>query len=152
MIIIEQMLTSFVASGAFGIIFNMPQKSLIKCGLVGMIGWMLYFLLFNNHVNNVIASFVAAFFVAAISQFFAKRYKTPVIVFSVAGIIPLVPGSTAYDAMRHIVENDYNTAIQLATKAFMVSGAIAVGLVFSEVINQLINKFKHSKRSKTTSR
>ncbi|MBM7645484.1 uncharacterized membrane protein YjjB (DUF3815 family) [Scopulibacillus daqui] len=150
--IVEQIITSFIASGAFGIIFNMPQKSLVKCGLVGMIGWMVYYLLFNHHVNNVMASFAAAFLVAAISQVFARRYKTPMIVFSVAGIIPLVPGGTAYDAMRHIVENQYNTAIQLATRAFMISGAIAVGLVFSEVLNQLIIKFKQSKRSKSAGR
>lgn len=67
----------------------------------------------------------------------ARAYKTPITIFSVSGIIPLVPGGLAYEAMRHVVVNDYNMAIQLAAKAFMLSGAIAMGLVFSEVINQL---------------
>jgi uncharacterized membrane protein YjjB (DUF3815 family) len=65
-------------------------------------------------------------------------YRTPVIIFSVAGIIPLVPGGLAYDAMRNFVQNDYNAAINLAAKAFMISGSIAIGLIFSEVINQVI--------------
>jgi uncharacterized membrane protein YjjB (DUF3815 family) len=140
--IIEQLATSFIASGAFGIIFNAPKKSLIKCGLVGMMGWALYIVLVDNQVDTILATFASSFFIAVISQFFAKIYKTPIIIFSVAGIIPLVPGGLAYDAMRNFVENDYNGALQLAAKAFMISGAIAMGLVFSEVINQMIRRSK----------
>jgi uncharacterized membrane protein YjjB (DUF3815 family) len=137
---IEQLVTSFVASGAFGMLFNAPKNALIKCGFVGMIGWMIYTWLVELQFDLVMSTFIASFFVAIISQFFAKRYKTPIIIFSVSGIIPLVPGGLAYDAMRNIVINDYNMAIQLAAKAFMISGAIAIGLVFSEVINQVIRK------------
>ncbi len=78
--------------------------------------------------------------IAVISQFFAKWYKTPMIIFSVAGIIPLVPGGLSYDAMRKFVENDYNQATQLAAKVFMISGAIAMGLVLAEVINQVVKQ------------
>ncbi|MGC4378684.1 threonine/serine exporter family protein [Fictibacillus sp. Mic-4] len=142
MTMIEQLVTSFIASGAFGILFNVPRQTLLKCGIVGMLGWIIYFLLDIEEVDQVLATSIAAFFVAVISHFFAKRYKTPIIIYSVAGIIPLVPGGLAYDAMRNFVENDYNIAIQLAAKAFMISGAIAFGLVFSEVINQMIRKMK----------
>ncbi|WP_083979188.1 threonine/serine exporter family protein [Bacillus alveayuensis] len=137
---IEQLVTSFIASAAFGIIFNVPKKLLVNGGLVGMLGWFIYFLLVQYDVDSVLATFVAAFFVALISQLFARLYKTPMTIFSVSGIIPLVPGGLAYEAMRHVVMNDYNMAIQLAAKAFMISGAIAIGLVFSEVINQIIKK------------
>lgn len=144
--IIQQLLTSFIATGAFGIIFNVPKKRLLQCGFVGMVGWLIYFLLIARHADNVLSTFAAAFSVAIISQVFAKIYKTPIIIFSVAGIIPLVPGGNAYDAMKHFVENDYNLAIQLAAKAFMLSGAIAMGLVFSEVINQLIKRVRTSEK------
>ncbi|WP_257352146.1 threonine/serine exporter family protein [Pseudalkalibacillus decolorationis] len=139
---ILQLITSFIASTAFGIIFNAPRKSLLKCGFTGMVGWVLYVWLVHNQVDSVLATLVAAFVVAIFSQIFAKVYKTPIIIFSVSGIIPLVPGGLAYDAMRNFVENDYNSAIQYAAKAFMISGAIAIGLVFSEVINQMIRKFR----------
>lgn len=139
---IVQLITSFVAAAAFAILFNAPKKSLIKCGLVGMAGWFVYITLVDYSFDAVIASFIAAFIVAVISQIFAKVYKTPIIIFSISGIIPLVPGGIAYDAMRHFVVNDYNSAIQLAAKAFMISGAIAVGLVISEVLNQIILKIK----------
>jgi len=140
---VEQVVTSFIASVAFGVIFNAPKQSLIKCGTVGMIGWAIYaWLHYVQDVDNVVATLLASFVIAFISQFFAKRYKTPMIIFSVAGIIPLVPGGLAYDAMRNFVENDYYRAVELDVKAFMISGSIAIGLVFSEVVNQLIKRPK----------
>lgn len=143
MFITAHLITSFIASAAFGIIFNVPKKALLQCGFVGMVGWFIYIMLESYYgIDMIVSTLVAAIFIAVISQTFAKIYKTPMIVFNVSGIIPLVPGGMAYDAMRHIVENDYSTAVQLAAKAFMVSGSIAMGLVFSEVINQMIKRSK----------
>ncbi|WP_456272229.1 threonine/serine exporter family protein [Bacillus sp. AK031] len=144
MYIIEQIITSFIASAAFGIIFNAPRESLVKCGSTGMFGWIIYIVMTMKDVDLVLATVTASFLVAVLSQIYSKIYKTPIIIFSVAGIIPLVPGGMAYDAMRNFVQNDYNAAINLAAKAFMISGSIAIGLVFSEVINQVIRKRKLS--------
>lgn len=141
MFMIEQLVTSFIATAAFGIIFNVPKNALLKCGFVGMFGWMVYMVLVNIlEIDMMLATSVASILIAIMSQTFAKIYKMPIIVFNVSGIIPLVPGGMAYDAMRHFVVNDYSTAVQLAAKAFMISGSIAIGLVFSEVINQMIRR------------
>lgn len=140
MMYIEQLITSFIASAAFGIIFNAPRESLVKCGISGMAGWIVYFALEANGFGTIFATLMASSLIAVVSQVFAKAYRTPIIIFSVAGIIPLVPGGLAYDAMRNFVENDYSTALSMAAKASMISGAIAVGLVFSEVINQVIRR------------
>lgn len=144
---IEQFITSFIASAGFGILFNAPKKSLIRCGFTGMIGWGIYFWLENEAgFDSVIATLIAAFVVALISQVFAKFYKSPIIIYVVSGIIPLVPGGLAYDAMRNFVINDYNVALQHAAKVFMLSGAIAMGLAFSEVINQLLKRIPDKKQ------
>jgi uncharacterized membrane protein YjjB (DUF3815 family) len=143
MAIFAQLMTSFIATGAFGILFNAPKQTLIKCGFIGAGGWIIYYVLENNNHDAVTATVAAAFFVGVVGHVLAKLYKTPVIIYSVAGIIPLVPGGLAYDAMRNFVENDYNAALNLAAKAFMLSGSIAFGLVFSEVINQVLRKIFH---------
>lgn len=137
-----QIVTSFLASAGFALLFNVPRNMLIKCGFVGMISWMVYYLLYTEGMDAVPASLIASFVVALISHFFAKRFKTPVIIFNVSGIISLVPGGLAYDAMRHFVLNDYNIALQMAAKVLMISGAIAAGLLISEVLNQIIAKIK----------
>ncbi|GKU83744.1 threonine/serine exporter family protein [Niallia sp. NCCP-28] len=139
-IFLEQGFTSFIATYAFAMIFHTPRQKLLQCGFVGMCGWLAYWYAVHIHLDIVPATIIGAFLTAVISQAFARIYKTPVIIFSVAGIIPLVPGGMAYDAMRNFVENDYSTAVSLAAKAFLISGSIAMGLMFSEVINQIITK------------
>ncbi|WP_462408722.1 threonine/serine exporter family protein [Neobacillus sp. Marseille-QA0830] len=146
--ILAQLMTSFIATGAFGIIFNAPKESLIKCGLIGMGGWLVYYILEGRMGDAVFATLAATIFIAVISQEMAKVYKTPVIIFSVAGVIPLVPGGLAYDAMRKFVENDYNGALGLAAKTLLLAGAIAFGLVFSEVINQILRKITNHEPKK----
>ncbi|WP_054948786.1 threonine/serine exporter family protein [Numidum massiliense] len=142
--VLIQFMLSFIASMGFGIIFNAPRKSLLQCGVVGSVGWVPYILLVDAGVDAVQASFVGAFAVALIGHVMAKTYRTPVIIFSVAGIIPLVPGGLSYDTMRHAASNEYLAAIPLAAKAFMISGAIAMGLVFAEVFVQLVLKSKEA--------
>jgi uncharacterized membrane protein YjjB (DUF3815 family) len=78
--------------------------------------------------------------VGIVSQFFARSFKMPVIIFSVGGIIPLVPGGLAYNAMRKFVEEEYTLAVEIAVRALMLSGAIAAGLVLSEVIGQMFRR------------
>ncbi|PAQ14254.1 hypothetical protein CD798_11520 [Bacillaceae bacterium SAOS 7] len=140
--IVVQLVTSFIAAAAFGIIFNAPKESLLTSGFVGMIGWIVYYLFWKQGVNAVLSTGISAFVIAIISHVYSKRYKMPIIIFTVAGIIPLVPGGISYNAMRSFVQNDYNTALTLAAKAFMISGAIAMGLIVSEVLRTIPNRKK----------
>ncbi|WP_028595371.1 threonine/serine exporter family protein [Paenibacillus assamensis] len=143
----EHLITSFISTAGFGIIFNVPRRTLLQCGFVGMAGWCVYIVLsINMGIDVIPATLAASFLVAVVSQLFARLYKVPIIVYSVAGIIPLVPGGVAYDAMRKMVENNYTLAIELTIKAFMLSGSIAIGLVFSEVVNQIIRKYQAGAR------
>lgn len=140
MMIVAQLITSFIAAAGFGVLFNAPRRALVQCGLTGMFGWILYYVLVQGDMDVVPATVFGAMLVAVLGQLCAKIYKMPVIIFNVSGIIPLVPGGIAYDAMRHFVENDYFTAVQLSAKVMLLAGGIAIGLMFSEVANQLIKK------------
>lgn len=131
---------SFMATACFGIIFNAPIKAIPYCGFVGSIGWTIYYVLMQIGVQEVQATFAAAFAIALVAQYFAQRLKMPMIIFNVSGIIPLVPGGIAYNTMRNIVELDYNLGLQNGMRVLMISGAIAMGLVFAEVITQLVMK------------
>lgn len=135
---IIQMVISFLATMCFGVIFNAPIKILPWCGMAGSIGWITHFMLTQHEIDTVQASFLAAFFVSVVAHFFARKFKMPMIIFSVSGIISLVPGGTAYNAMLSIIELNYMQGLEFAMRAFMISGAVAMGLVFAEVIVQLV--------------
>ncbi|MBS4219720.1 threonine/serine exporter family protein [Bacillus sp. FJAT-49711] len=145
---LTHLILSMISAIGFGIIFNAPRKALFHCGVVGMAGWFVYIIMIDSGIDVVQAAFSGAFIVAIIGHIMAKRYKTPIIVFIVAGVIPLVPGGTAYDAMRHVVSNDYSNAIPLAMKAFIIASAIAMGLVFAEVFVQFVMKLTKGMKKK----
>ncbi|MDQ0345361.1 threonine/serine exporter family protein [Lederbergia wuyishanensis] len=145
---LSHLILSMISAIGFGIIFNAPRKALFHCGVVGMAGWFVYIVMIDSGVDVVHAAFSGAFIVAIIGHIMAKRNKTPIIVYIVAGIIPLVPGGTAYDAMRHVASNDYSNAIPLAMKAFIIASSIAMGLVFAEVLVQFILKITKELQSR----
>ncbi|MFC5650964.1 threonine/serine exporter family protein [Paenibacillus solisilvae] len=136
-VILAHLMTSFIASAAFGVLFYAPRNSIIHCGFIGMLGWMTY-LMCKRSIDPVIATLAASFAVTITGHLFSKVYRKPIIVYSVSGIIPLVPGGLAYEAMRQFVQKDYTAALGTAAEAFLISGAIAVGLVASEVLNQIV--------------
>lgn len=145
--ILIQIVLSFIATSCFAVIFNAPVKVLPWCGIVGSLGWTIYYLLSQAGVYEVHATFVGAFVVAIVAHIYARRFRMPMIVFSVSGIIPLVPGSIAYNAMRNIVEVDYLAGMEYGMRAFLISGAIAMGLVFAEVIMQFMYRIMRKGRT-----
>ena len=50
------------------------------------------------------------------------------------GIIPLVPGGTAYEATRYLVSNDYTQAVNTFLEVTLISGSIAFGILVAEIL------------------
>lgn len=135
-----QFAVSFLAVSGLAIIFNAPIKLIPHCGIVGAVAWTVNYSLTQNGVDAVQSSFVGAFIVAIIAHLFARHFKVPMLVFSVSGIISMVPGSTSYNAMRYMISADYILALEYAMRAMMIAGSIALGLICAEVCMTLLLK------------
>ncbi|MED1795105.1 threonine/serine exporter family protein [Brevibacillus nitrificans] len=121
---------SFISSMAWCVLFNVPVRTILAGGIAGMVGFLVYSFLPLLNAEVLLSTFVSAAIVSLISQVMSIFLRVPSTNFSVAGIIPLVPGSLAYKSMLAFVNNDYVEGITLATKTLMVAGAIASGLIF----------------------
>ncbi|EMC0822494.1 threonine/serine exporter family protein [Enterococcus faecalis] len=147
-IVLVQFIFSFLASAAFAIIINVPRRSLVACGLTGSVSWMLYWVIVEVFSGNAaLGSLIGAVGVAAVSYLFSKILKMPVTIFNIPGIVPLVPGGLAYQAVRNIVIGNYEKGAYFTVQAIMIAGAIALGLVASEVFNQNIRSFREKRES-----
>lgn len=139
---------SFFATAAFAIITNVPRRSLIACGFTGASGWLVYWATTIQMSGNIaLGSLLGALAVAAVSFLFSRLLKLPVTIFNIPGMVPLVPGGLAYQAVRNLVIGNYTLAIQSLVQAVMIAGAIALGLVLSEVLNNNIKHFREKKNS-----
>lgn len=131
--------SSFLTALGFAILYNIPRKTIVPAGITGAIGWTVFFFLtVYFSMEEFLATIIASFFIAFASQIFARKFKTPVIIFTLPGLIPLVPGGTAYNMMRAFVEGHTDLGFQYATDTFLTAGALALGLAINGVFFQLI--------------
>lgn len=137
-----QFILSFFASAGFGILFNAPTRTIIAGGFSGASGWLVYFAATQYDIQPVIASFLGAIVLTAISIMFSRKLRAPIIIFITCGIIPLVPGGVAYNAMRSVVLQNYDLALAYGFQVALVSLAIATGIISSEMIDSIFQTLK----------
>ncbi|HBV22994.1 MAG TPA: hypothetical protein DEB42_04330 [Jeotgalicoccus sp.] len=137
-----QFILSFFASAGFGILFNAPRRTILAGGLSGAFGWLMYFIATENDIQTVIASFLGAIVLTALSILSSRKLRAPIIIFITCGIIPLVPGGLAYNAMRSVVLENYDMALAYGFQVALVSLAIATGIISTEMIDSLFQTLK----------
>ena len=99
---------------SFAILFACPRKSLPFCGLVGAVGWLIYEL--------------AVIPLTILTRVFAILLKTPVTVFLLSGIFPLVPGAGIYYTAYYFIQGNNALALSNGISTFKVAVALAVGI------------------------
>lgn len=134
--VINDMLLAAVPAIGFALVFNVPQKALIYCALGGAIGHGSRFLMMNFGMPIEWASFVAATLVSMIGIHWAHRFLAHPKVYTVAALIPMVPGVFAFKAMIAMVELNHlgytpellATLIENFLKAMFIIAGLAIGL------------------------
>lgn len=128
---IIELIVCFFATVSFGILFSVPRNTLLFGGVIGMLAWGIFRTLPEFGLTAIFATSVASITAATIAHFLAKKYRVPATVFTIPGIIPLVPGSKAYYTMLAFVEGNYIGGLELGIETMLQAGAIAGGIVFA---------------------
>ena len=123
-----QGLSAFFATAAFSIIFYLPKKYLIQAGMTGSAGWFVYLISLKLLEDKVLATLIATLFVALASHILARIYKTPVTMFLIPGVIPMVPGAGMYQIVQSIVDNNVDRTAVYFFETLQIAGAIALGI------------------------
>src|SRR5450755_4478476 len=134
--LVLQALLALCVTVGFGILFNIPQKTLLPCGLIGILGHLTRFSLRSMGVSNELATFFGALVVGLIGYWVAKRMDQPRLVVTVTGIISMVPGINAYETIIYLSHSDILNALQSAVRAGLATAAIAVGLSTARVLTE----------------
>jgi uncharacterized membrane protein YjjB (DUF3815 family) len=125
-----------VPAVGFGMLFNVPPRILIYCAAGGAVGHGSRFLMVQAGLPVEWSTLLAATLVSFLSVYAAQRLRAHPKVFTVASMIPMVPGVRAYTAMLAIVQLNqkgftdelFRTAVQNSLTTFFIVGALAVGL------------------------
>ncbi|HEU4963411.1 MAG TPA: threonine/serine exporter family protein [Bacilli bacterium] len=135
-----QVAMAFVASVAYAVLYHVPKKALFLIGFVGTGAWLAQKGAMAAGLTQIGAAFTAALLVAAASEWLARWQRMPVTVFTVGGIVPLVPGSKAYGAMREFVTGNDLEGITRGAETFLIAAAVAAGLVLAGTVVRFIDR------------
>ena len=135
-------LFSFMSTVSFGVLTNVPRRTLLASGLIGSLGWMVYFLMREADYPLGFSNFIAAFLIGCLSIFFSRLKKIPMLVFIVPSLVPLVPGGPAYLAVRQIVIGDGNKGLYYMLIVAVTAGSIAGGFVMTTLVEKIVARFQ----------
>ena len=127
-----QILASLIGTASFAVLFGVPRKFYLKCGVVGMAGWLAYLLSVRYlPLGPAGGTFIAATLVAVLSHFSARRFKCPSTVFLICGIFPLIPGAGVFWSSYFVVSTQMESAFASGFSAVKITLAIVLGIVLS---------------------
>lgn len=122
---------AFVVMG-FSIEFNVPKRHLALATAIGMTSWGV--LEFIGPAKYLVASsFASSFAVGFLSLLFGRWLKLPSQIFSVPGILSLVPGMLSFSIFGHLMQARVENVPPVLVQAVLTSGAIVFGLLASRV-------------------
>lgn len=150
-----------VAAVGFGILFNVPKRTIFPIFALGAVGGLVKFGMVYFGTGVVFASFIGATIVGVVSIQLAHLRKSPPLVFSIPAVIPMVPGAFAYKMMLGLIAliELENTDAYLQTlvetvnngaKMWFVLLALAIGVSMPMLITrkESIKKSKFNKNKK----
>ncbi|MFD1465020.1 threonine/serine exporter family protein [Lapidilactobacillus mulanensis] len=143
-----QTLFSYLATMAFAICINIPRRALNACGLCGTAGWLAYWCLYQIGSGRMVANVAGSLVLGIMGLYFARTKKMPAILFNIPGIVPLVPGATAYQAVYEMVLGSVDKAIMYTFRVLLVAGAIAVGFMLTSLLSEIAT-YLRTKRSRS---
>ncbi|SHG79948.1 threonine/serine exporter family protein [Ferrimonas marina] len=134
--LLHQSFFAIIPALGFALLFNVPVKALKYCALAGAIGVFVRTLLMHFGISYEMASFLGATTVGFLGVYWAQRLLAHPKIFTVAAVIPMLPGVYAFRSMISLVElNQRGFSVELfttlvdnlLTATFTIAG-LAIGL------------------------
>ncbi|AGB79812.1 hypothetical protein D782_3908 [Enterobacteriaceae bacterium strain FGI 57] len=134
--LVQDIILSSIPAVGFAMVFNVPHRALPWCALLGAIGHSSRFVMMTAGFNIEWATFLAAILVGSIGIRWSRWYLAHPKIFTVAAVIPMFPGISAYTAMISAVKIShfgYTEELMIALlsnflKASSIVGALSIGL------------------------
>lgn len=130
------LLSSFIATIGFAIMFNNKYKHLLIVSICGVVACACYLLISDVFLSVMIGSIVATL----MAEVLARVLKSPTIVFLLPAIISFVPGAKLFFMMYSLINGDMLAFQSNFNDLLLASLGIAVGIILASVFAQVVLK------------
>ena len=146
MVYLMQLITAFLGSLGFAMVFHVRKERLLPASLGGLLAWGAYLLMGFVSDQDVVRYFFAAVALTVYAETMARVVKCPATRFLVTASIPLVPGGSLYKTMQFFMQNDLDAFSRQALTTVLLAVAIAVGMLFPTSVFQLLRRVRTQER------
>lgn len=122
------LIAAFIGTAAFSVMFMVPYKQCLVCGVVGCIGWVIYDVSLY-WVSVAMASFLAAMVIALLSRILAVVCRVPANVILIPGIFPIIPGISIYNMIYDLFIGNTVQGLSGGFAVLKIIGAMVLGMV-----------------------
>ena len=136
--VLKGLVGSFGASLFFALLFHIPKRCLLSASFTGMAGYATYMACMALWPSAIAANFIGALVVAVIAEILARRQEAPAVIFSLMGIVPMVPGAGLYRTMLALVLKDYADAVSIGVETMLVAAGIALAIATVTVLARVV--------------
>jgi uncharacterized membrane protein YjjB (DUF3815 family) len=140
-----QIVTGFLGSVGFAILFNIRGKRLAAASVGGGLSWLFYLLLNRLFSNDVLCYFLVSVLLAIYAEVMARMLKTPTTTFITTGLIPLVPGSSLYYTMTYAFSRQGEAFLEKGIHTLGLAGALAFGIILVAGVTAAWRRMKGEK-------
>ena len=134
-----QALAAFAGTVGFAILFGVPRKHYIPAGMVGVLGWLLYLVLFRYAgMTPTVSTLIATVFIGILSRVSAVIMKCPAAVFLICGIFCLVPGAGIFWSTYYLVSSQLDLSSSAGFTAAKIAIAIVLGIILAMELPQRV--------------
>jgi len=142
---ILQIITAFIGSLGFALLYNIRGKKLIIAAIGGLISWGLFIVFGWFIADEAIRYFIVALLLSLYAEIMARILKTPTTTFIITSLIPLIPGSSLYYTMAYAFRSDSQNFIINGLNTLRLAGALALGIIFATALSGILNKASKAK-------
>ncbi len=131
-------LAAFFSCFGFSLLYNIHGKNIMIASLCGTFGWAVYLIADFLSASMVLPYFCAGISIALYAEVAAYLFHSPITVYLIPGIIPLVPGLTIYRTMEACLSADLHLFGTGLVTTLKIGGAISLGLIFMSSLFRLL--------------
>ena len=143
---ILQIITGFLGSLGFGILFNIRGVRLLWASLGGLFSWLLFLLLGFGIASEPVRYFLVSLTVSVFAEIMARVLKTPTTTFHMTALVPLIPGGSLYYTMASLFGGNLSTFLDKAVYTLELAVSLALGIVLVTAIAHTIARLQRPLR------
>ncbi len=143
---ILQIVTGFLGSLFFGVLFNIRGIRLFWAALAGFFSWSLFLLLAYWIPSEPVRYFIVAVTVSVYAEVMARILKTPTTTFHMTALVPLIPGGSLYYTMASLFGGNLENFVDKAIYTLELAVSLALGIVLVTAVSHTMTRIQKNNK------